>query len=332
MPENDQDTGVTRWTSREDTILDSLIAFADSNSEGDDTDDTNDANDANDAEDQPTPWQPGHELFFSGYGGQRSLERRAVSVAAKSYVNRVTGNLDMQINREFVQKYDGNSKLTLGVPENAGLNPTIGRLLEDASVVDGADRLHVTGDAEVDINARMHMMTGRVNRLWTGGLTKFCGMEGFICGGVSVVSFVGPCMTIAALGTGDVYGGAARAAVARINIGALTYRSSELAVWGIGFWSRITTFTIVPPVGPEGVGQGKFSNIGKWAAKITFTIMPFGEILWGILQLLLLPFKLLFALLMKIPAMKKFKMAVMARIDSCTAAIKARMSSSDVTV
>lgn len=334
-----------RWTSSEDTILESLLTIADAPD-----DDEDEADDDDDDHNQATPWQPGHELLFSSYGGQRSLERRRVSIASSRYSNRVTGNLDMKISRNFSQTFEGDSSLTLAAPPEPETPPpedesedesggesggesegsTIGRLLEDAPVTTGMDKLHVQGNADFNVNNRQYLMTGFVDRLWYGGITKFCGMEGVICGGLSLVTHTGPSLQISLIASGDVYGGAARVSAARINIGALTYRSGDGMVWAMGYWGRFATFVIVPPIAPEGVGDSKLKKGAKWALKLTGAILPFFEIASGLFSVLLLPFKLLLSLLMKIRAVRKLKSQVMQRIKNLIAGVKTRMTSSEL--
>lgn len=323
-----------KWTSSEDTILRSLIAV------GIDDPDAS----------KSQPWQPGHELLFSGYGGQRSLERRRVSVASKSYTNYVTGNLDIMVSGNVSHKFEtGASSVTISPPppppsppesddeanepetESTTNNEPV-RLLEDAPVVEGLDRLHAKGAADLFIKNRQILMSGTVDRMWRGGITKFCGMEGVICGGLSLVTHAGPSLQMSLISSGDVYGGSARVSAARINIAAMTYRSGDGMVWAMGYWGRFADFVIIPPVGTPGKPAAQWKTRGAWAMKVIGAALPFVDILCGLLSILLLIATLVYALLMKSKVLRAFKTKIGMRMKTLVAAVKTQMSSSDVTV
>lgn len=280
-----------QWTSEGDTILNSLESLFDSII-GDVPISRRDV--------VPPPWQPGHEVFFSSYGGQRSLERRRVTIATGTYTNRVTGNLEINVDGDYTAIIEGgSSNITLTPPppppadeeddeENDEENDDQpGRLLEDAPVSTGTDRLHVKGDAHIFNENRQYIMLNPlaaigITRIWHGNITKICGMEGVICGGFAQVNHIGASIQGHFLCSGDVYGGSARSSASRIHIGGMTYRSSDYAVWAMVNWSRMFQFIIVPPIGPDGMEESRKRKNWNSFMRVFGTIMPAADILYGL--------------------------------------------------
>ena len=91
-------------------------------------------------------------------------------------------------------------------------------------------------------------MSGTLTRRFLGGFIKAAPMEGVICGGAFVRTIGGPSANLSGLATGDVYGGAARAALSRTRIALVHYRAAHFAAWFSVFHGRTANFVITPIV------------------------------------------------------------------------------------
>lgn len=326
MPD-DQNNDNDRWIPERGTILDSLLAVAD---------------DADNGDSQPKPWQAGHVLEFSSYGGQRTLERRRKAASSGGYSNTVTGNQSTDITGSYTARYNGGS-VVIGPPappEGEGNDEAEAQRQADlqSGLQEGlsasTDRLSVAGNADINYENRTILMSGSINRLWQGGITKFVGMEGAICGGAFVRTIAGPSMTLSALVSGDVYGGSLRVAAARVHMALLSYRSLDAIAWACGYWGRFSTFVIIPPIKTDDAGATRRSQIGKWLLKISGTMLPLIEIAWGLLMLVVALIKGLFALLAKVGAAIKARLPVIPgpRNEIRTAGVTSQTTAADVTV
>ena len=159
----------------------------------------------------------------------------------------------------------------------------------------------MTGQAKMEFHERTTLMTGTIERIWNGGVTRMTGMEGIICAGAFLRAFGGPSLHVTALASGDVYGGVARVSALRLNMAGLGYRSSDSGVqWATGVYIRSTNFTIEPALGTPSQTPMKKSWASK-IGKILFGICPFFEILSGVFSLLvLMPLGLIVALINKL--------------------------------
>ncbi len=226
------------------------------------------------------PWRPGQEIEIMGRGGLYDLERRRVQVAADAYYSQVLQTATLQVTGNYTEEISGNSVVSIGprpVPE--GQEPPA-----DPPLATGNETLTVHGNAKVKFHERKTLLTGAVNRVWTGAITRMVGMEGVIVGGVYACVQAAPAMHVSVLNSGDVYGGAARAAVARAYIAGIGYRSVDVSAWAIGAYIRATTFTIEPEIGsPSKTTSTK--NTALKAAKILVALCPFLEIGVGVVML-----------------------------------------------
>ena len=170
----------------------------------------------------------------------------------------------------------------------------------------GLDKLVVKGNADYTFGERKTTVGGggAVHRHWTGPMVRMAGMEGVICGGLYIRVITGPSMTVAALASGDVYGGAARASGARVHAAVFNYRSAEGAAWACGAYVRAAQFTIVPAIGSPSQGKPA-SRLGMKIAKLLIMSNPVTEILFGVLQLLILPFLLIWKTIQWVRGIKK---------------------------
>ena len=220
---------------------------------------------------QQVPWKDGHQLEITGRGGLYNLERRRVTVAAKAYHSRVRKNRNMHVSRDYTSTVDGDATVTIAPGNVPVASP-------------GLEKLTVNGAATMEFGERRTILTGTVNRVWTGPIKRMVGMEGVICGGAFARIHAGPAMTVAALMSGDVYGGAARAAGARIHVAGLGYRSADSASWAMGAYIRSTNFTIEPAIGT--VSQTTpASKISEKIGRIAMGLCPFLEIGLGLVML-----------------------------------------------
>ena len=217
-----------------------------------------------------TPWKDGHQLEITARGGLYNLERRRVTVAAKAYHSRVRKNRHMHVSGDYTATVDGDASVTIA-PGNVPVTSP------------GLEKLTVNGAATMEFGERRTILTGTVNRVWTGPIKRMIGMEGVICGGAFARIHAGPAMTVAALISGDVYGGAARVAGARIHVAGLGYRSADSATWAMGAYIRSTNFTIEPEVGTT--TQTPESKMSEKIGRIAMGLCPFLEIGLGLLML-----------------------------------------------
>ena len=156
----------------------------------------------------------------------------------------------------------------------------------------------------MQFHERTTLMTGKIEKIWNGGVARMAGMEGVICAGAFLRAFGGPSLHVTALASGDVYGGVARVSALRLNMAGIGYRSCDSGVqWATGVYIRSTNFTIEPAMTSPSQIPVKKSWAGK-IAKILAGLCPFYEIISGVVSalvsLLLLPFVLLMMLINKL--------------------------------
>lgn len=233
------------------------------------------------------PWLRNHQLDIVATGGLRSRSQRRVTVVPGSYSSYAKRALKMKVVGNHSSRFDHDL----------------------VSSVTGEDKLVVDGDADITIGERTTILTGTVNRTWTGGIVRLVGMEGVICGGVYAQILAGMSSTVAALFSGDVYGGCGRVAVSRNYIAALGYRSADGPVsWAMGAYVRKTKFVLEPVLGspgPDAPDKG-VKRVAKLTAKIGGGLCPFLEIFLGLGSLaLLIPLKILAAVRKKMGKKKK---------------------------
>ena len=263
------------WLPSKATMLDSLLDIVNANA----------AEDPNQANTTPVPWRDGHAVDLSAFGGLESLEDRTVSIALGGYSNYMSSNLTQDISGDYTSNFEGPAVYTFAAPEEDESDTPPEESNSDATVARpmalyGDDTLTVKGNSDVRFKNRTVMMTGRMQRTWLGGIARMACMEGIICGGFFTRIFAGPSLTITAIATGDIYGGAARVSGARMHIAGMGYRSAELSNWAIGYYARLTNFTIVPVIGSPSAKAPVSSK--DWAKKITFALLPFAEIFAGL--------------------------------------------------
>ena len=251
------------WEPGEATLLDSLIAVAD----------------------QPkwkrrlvtgSPWQAGHELTLSTLGTLKNLERRRVMVFADGYRNYRKGNLAVDVSERCEIDVDGDTRVSVGPIASGGGN---------AVANPGLDELTVNGDADISFEDKTTLISGAINRVWTGPVSRLAGMEGVICGGIFARVHAGPSMTAATVVSGDVYGGAARTSGVRIYVAGMHYRTAQAAHWLMpGAYVRTAGVLLEPLVGsPSGNTPAK--SLAAKAAKLSVALCPFLEIGIGLIML-----------------------------------------------
>lgn len=208
------------------------------------------------------PWKKGHELTLRASGGASLRDDRRISVAAGHYTGLVSGNRNAEIS--------GNRKL---------------RSETDLSIqIHETDSLRVEGNADLKAGDRMVIGTGHVTRRWEGAMARFIGMEGVICGGAFLKSYLAGSLTIAPLATGDIYGGGVHAAGVRVNMSAMMgYRSCERVAWQGNTFVRSAGFTLEPIA--ETRTQEMPKHMAMKAARIGLGLCPFIDILLGVLTL-----------------------------------------------
>lgn len=207
----------------------------------------------------PPPWASGYELRMVGVGGMQSEERRRIMILPRTLRINIQGDLDVNVEEE--------SKLRAEWSSNESIS--------------GKDSITVGGGAEFTWHARNILIThGGVNRIWTGQIRKYIGQDGVICLGLFARLFTGASMTMSALVSGDVYGGAAKSAAARVYIFGFGYRAAKAAAWLTPAYIRLNNYVIEPATGTA-AGEAPTKSYASKAAQIIIALCPFLEILSG---------------------------------------------------
>ena len=243
------------WDPGVGPTLDALIAVADYSSEQLKT--------------AGVPWLRKHQLDIVATGGLRSRDRRRVTVVPGSYFSAARKDVSTKVAGDDSSRFDHDLAASIG----------------------GEDKLVVARGASIELGERMTTATGTINRVWTGAITRLVGMEGIICGGAYGQILGGMSATVAAVVSGDVYGGCARVAGVRSYLAALGYRSADGPVsWALGAYVRKTAFVIEPIVGSPGreAPDKGAARIGKLMLKIGGGVCPFVEIGAGLVSLVAL--------------------------------------------
>ena len=158
-------------------------------------------------DDQRThPWTPGLHMDVRARGALVSRDREVHrSIGHDGYANQVYGNRHVKSGFEH-SVYSKDRVVVVQGMEGLGND-----ILPDVRF--GRDTLDVAEDAVLKFKARTTLMSGTLTRRYLGGFVKAAPMEGVICGGTLVRTIGGPSASLSGLATGDVYGGAARAAL-----------------------------------------------------------------------------------------------------------------------
>ena len=211
------------------------------------------------------PWHGSDRLQVAAAGGLVQREG-CVAVLARAYTDTVLGDSRTELAGDGERTVDGNATV---------------------KVAGGTDALAVEGDAEIRFDDRQVMMSGTVEREWTGAITRMAGMEGVICGGAYTKVCAGAAMTVCAIATGDVYGVCARFAGARVHVAGLHYRTARAAMWRTGAYVRSAGVVVEPLIGsPSQHGPAK--SIGQKAARVlrgAGAVLPFVDIAVGIIAI-----------------------------------------------
>ena len=232
-------------------------------------------------EDERThPWTPGLHMDVRARGALVSRDRELHrSVGHGGYANQVYGNRHMKSGFEhFVCSRDR-------VVVVQGMEGLGSDTLPDVRF--GRDKLDVAEDAVLKFRARTTLMSGTLTRRYLGGFIKAAPMQGVICGGALVRTIGGPSASLSPLSSGDVYGGAARVALARTRIGLLHYRAAVGAAWSSVFYGRTADFVIEPLVSIRQVGPT--SNVARKLARLSKMfgvvrmVCPLADIAAGVL-------------------------------------------------
>ena len=234
-------------------------------------------------EDERThPWTPGLHMEVRARGALVSRDREVHrSVGHGGYANQVYGN--RHVKSGFEHSVFSRDR-TVVVQGMEGLGSDI---LPDVRF--GRDKLDVAEDAVMEWKARTTLMSGTLTRRYLGGFIKAAPMEGVICGGALVRTIGGPSANLSVLCSGDVYGGAARVALARTRIGLLHYRAAVGAAWSSVFYGRVADFVIEPLVSVRQTGPT--SNVARKLARlakmfgIVRMLCPLADIAAGVLGL-----------------------------------------------
>ena len=243
------------------SLVEALLPFLDkAEGEADEADETDEA-----TEGSADPWHGTDRLQVSAAGGLVQREG-CTAVLARAYTDTVTGDSRTELG--------GDGERTVG-----------GDAL--TKVEGGTDALAVDGDAEIRFDDRQVMMSGTVEREWTGAITRMAGMEGVICGGAYTKVCAGAAVTVCAIATGDVYGACARFAGARVHVAGLHYRAAKVAMWRTGAYVRSAGVVVEPLIGSPSA-QSPAKSVARKAARIfkgMSAVLPFVDIAVGIVAL-----------------------------------------------
>ena len=241
-----------------------------------------------------SPWQAGYELTLSTMGNLKNLERRRVMVFPDGYRNYRKADLAVDVSGRYEIRVDGDQPVSVGPVD---LGPDTGGTATNP----GLDELTVNGDATMRFDERTTLITGAINRVWTGPVTRLAGMEGVICGGIFARVHAGPSMTASVLVTGDVYGGAARASGARIYVAGMHYRAAQTAHWLMpGAYVRNAGALLEPLLG-SGSGNTPTKSLAGKVAKLGIALCPFLEMGIGVVMFPVAVTRLIAALVRKRP-------------------------------
>ena len=212
------------------------------------------------ADERSHPWTPGLHMDVRARGALVSRDRELHrTVGHGGYANQVYGNRHVRSGFEhFVCSRDR-------VVVVQGMDGLGSDTLPDVRF--GRDKLDVAEDAVMKWKSRTTLMSGTLTRRYLGGFVKAAPMEGVICGGALVRTIGGPSASLSALSSGDVYGGAARVALARTRIGLLHYRAAVGAAWSSVFYGRMADFVIEPLVSVRQTGPT--SNVARKLARLS---------------------------------------------------------------
>ena len=231
------------------------------------------------------PWgSTGYELTIMGQGGWRSLERHRNAMILRSWANYVREH------RKLTISGDSHLECSLGslfVKVKRDVDPELG--LDHArepyaGTAWGRDELVVSGDVEWKCKARTTLLSGSVERSWTGSVSRMVGMEGIICGGAFARTFAGVASTMSPLASGDVYGGCARVAGVRVYLGGLGYRSADASMWNMGLYSKSAAIIVEPAIGSPSQNAAK-KSMGAKALKLLESACPLIDIGAGLVKL-----------------------------------------------
>ena len=242
----------------EAALVESLLPFLEKG-EGE-----GEADGADGAGDAPAdPWHGNDRLQVAAAGGLVQREGCA-AVLARAYTDTVLGDSRTELAGDGERIVDGDVTV---------------------KVAGGTDTLDVDGDAEIRFDDRQVMMSGTVEREWTGAITRMAGMEGVICGGAYTKVCAGATMTVCAVATGDVYGVCTRFAGARVHVAGLHYRAARVAMWRTGAHVRSAGVVVEPLIGSPSQ-QSPAKSVAQKAARmfrIVSGVLPFVDIAAGII-------------------------------------------------
>ena len=228
------------------------------------------------------PWTPGLHMDVRARGALVSRDREVHrTVGHGGYANQVYGNRHVKSGFEH-SVYSKDRTVVVQGMEGLGSD-----ILPDVRF--GRDKLDVAEDAVLKWKARTTLMSGTLTRRYLGGFIKAAPMEGVICGGALVRTIGGPSASLSALCSGDVYGGAARVALARTRIGLLHYRAAVGAAWSSVFYGRTADFVIEPLVsvrqtGPQSNVARKLGRLAKVFGVVRM-LCPLADIAAGVIGL-----------------------------------------------
>ena len=236
----------------------------------------------------PVPWQEGIDARLQAHGGMVNLDREHQVIVGKGgYASHSMRNRSMTA--EAVKSFvHGDRDVRVEAPSGDNVPEDLAPPSGDSW---GTDRLLVRRAASQSFESRTFMMSGRIERSYDGGLVRMASMEGVMVGGAFVRAIAGVSLNLSGLCSGDVYGGAARAAIVRLNIGLLHYRAAQNAAWATTFYARMATFaiepliTVVNPPKSNTWLMGKATRLGAVMARMSSVaraLCPAADILAGL--------------------------------------------------
>ncbi|MCY4305513.1 MAG: hypothetical protein OXC62_12185 [Aestuariivita sp.] len=220
------------------------------------------------------PWKPRHELSMIGDGGIYVRDKHRETIAGVMYQSQVEGNRKVEISGDSAVNVTENMTVSVMGVKSPG---------DTGGAIKGRETIHVMGGMSWTTGDKILMGTGNVNRRWEGGISRLIGMEGVIAGGAFLKTFTGTSITMTPLASGDVYGGAAQASVARVRVASgTTYRSVELSAWKCGLYLRSCSVVLEPAIGSP-AADGARSRAAKMF-RLGMGICPAFDIMVGVLM------------------------------------------------
>ena len=232
-----------------------------------------------------SPWSSNYDLHFSGQGGHRNYELTRFRVVTGSYVSSINRTLEMNIKRDFKIKARRDAVYNLQYPQPDGFLPGQSSFDSEKSglhIPHKLEKLTVGGRTEIWAHTRTIILSGKVKRLYKGGLLRNAPLEGSMTGGAYAKLISGASTTISGIASGDYYLGNMKTHATSLYGGALGYRSYDMVARNDLNLNKFVSTYLLPPATVPAESMQDANNKGKWAAKLAIGVTPFTDLVFGL--------------------------------------------------